>query len=135
MHEVRRQHCFRANGPMTARKHLVVAGASLVGLWISTTAIHWAMIEPRALTASAHAALLHVLGSTVGVPASEEHLLWSTAVLVLGFVARVYTFSVIALFAVKPYIDRRVREAYAYARIAAADEGPGTAIRSRSLLN
>jgi hypothetical protein len=120
---------------MTARKHLAIAGMVLVALWTTATGIHWALIEPRALTASAHATLLHVLGSSVGVPTTEEHFLWSTAVLVLGFAARVYTFSVIALLAVKPYIDRRVREAYAYARIAAADEAPGTAIRSRSLLN
>jgi hypothetical protein len=120
---------------MTAHKHLTIAAASLLTLWMAATAIHWALFVPHALTPSAHAALLHVLGSTVETPPSQKHMLWSTATLVIGFLARVHVFSVIALFAVKPYIDRRVRDAYAYARIATIEESTPGAVRGRGLMN
>jgi hypothetical protein len=138
MYKMRHEDLPRTGEAMSPRQHLQVAVAILITLWLGAATVYWMLMEPRDFVAAAHVAVVHLLGSASGTAQSGPQLVWSTAVLVLGFAARVYGFSVIALYAVKPYVDRRVRDAYAHARVANAEASPptpGTPIRSRSLMN
>jgi hypothetical protein len=128
------------NKQMKPVRQLVVVIASFVGAWMFAT-LGYLLIGVRMDAAeAAHVALTHLLG-TAGADLNQQGaaLAWNAVVLTIGFGLRVYAYATVALLAIKPYIDRRVRDVatqhFVRGVVAAGVVEPGDRLQDRSVLN
>jgi hypothetical protein len=140
MHKMSEDHsCGEGKNEVSRHRNFFIVGIVLASSWTVAMLGYLALGLSADLPSASHHAVTHLLGTAIPVTESESRLLlWNTFVLAMGFAVRIYAYATVALLAVKPYIDRRVRDVatHQFLRGIANESSAGVeSLRGRSVLN
>jgi hypothetical protein len=124
---------------VSGHRIFIIVGVVLASSWMVAMLGYLALGLSADLPSASYQAVTHLLGTAIPVTEGEGRLLlWNTFVLAMGFAVRIYAYAMVALLAVKPYIDRRVRDVatHQFLRGVANESSAGVeSLRGRGVLN